>query len=204
LTLLADPNSDDRSLMNRAPCICDGEKTGVPCQSFWAVTQKFDAANADALRSGVKNRQCTLMHGWLLEFVSEEKPTFCNRYSPRPAPGLLALVQRAIGNALGMTPNQNAHFRTSTPGFMRFDDEFNRFHPMTLAEIDRLREEFPDRPVTWGVGKDPSKMSVGDIMNSDPIGILKPGETMPGSLSSETSAFVDGIFDAGFLNKKDT
>lgn len=179
MALIEDPNADARSLMNRAPCVCDGEKTGIPCKNFWSITQKFAAANADTLRSGEKQRACTLMNGWPLEFVSEEKPTFCNRYEPRKAPGLVAIVRRAIG--LG--------------GYEKYDRAFDTYNPMTPEEIAKLREEFPDRPVVWGAGKNPLSMTAQDIATGPQIGIVTPGEKPPETgLSEETEKGLDGIF----------
>ncbi len=201
-TILSDPNADARSLMKRAPCLCDGEKTGVPCKNFWTVWQKFDAANADGLRTGERSHSCTLTESFLLEWTSEEQPTGCNRYSPRPAEGLFALVQRAVGLVLGLKPNANSRL-SSTPGYVRFDADFTAFKPMTLEEIEALREEFPDRPITWSAGKDPSKMSAAEIFSSEPIGMLKPGEQIPGSLSVETQNAVNSIFESGLFDKKE-
>ena len=103
MSIIDDPNADARSLMNRAPCVCDGERDGIPCRHYWSVIQKFKAANADALRSGEKNRACMLTAGLVLEFTEEEKPTYCNHYTPRPAPGLVAIVKRKV-RALAHAP----------------------------------------------------------------------------------------------------
>jgi hypothetical protein len=199
MTLIEDPNADARSLMNRAPCICDGESSSVVCKHYWSVIQKFHAQNADGLRSGEKQRACTLTEGLVLEFTSEEKPTVCNRYEARKETGLVAILKRSA-NALLMQPKG--------AGYVRFDSEFAKFNPMTVEEIAKLREQFPDRPVVWGQGKRPDMMTVADIANGPQIGILKPGEEMPGGLSEETDKALDGIFDRaapgaeGILSKK--
>ncbi len=189
--IIEDPNADARSLMNRAPCVCDGEASGVVCEHFWAVMQKFRAANSDALRSGERQRACTMTPGLVLEFTAEEKPTVCNRYSPRKAEGLVAIVKRAA-TALVMQPKG--------PGYVRFNAEFERFNPMTLEEVAKLREEFPDRPVAWGHqrfgGQSPDTLTADDIMNGPQIGMLKPGEQIPGTLSKETEQALDGLFES--------
>jgi hypothetical protein len=194
MTFIEDPGADARSLMLTAPCICSGEKTGHPCRHYWGVNQKFKAANADTVRDGEKQRACTLMPGWPLEFTSEESPTKCNRYEPRPKPGLLALVKRAVGLASGY----EAVYR-----------DFEDYRPMTWDEIQKLREDKPDPvPDPFRAGKDPSQMTVDDIVNGPQIGILKPGESLPGE-SQETKDFVDGLFNRqversdGILTKKD-
>ena len=61
--------------MLNAPCVCNGEKTGYVCKHYWSVMQKFSANNAETMRDGEKQRACTLMNGWPLEFYSEEFPT---------------------------------------------------------------------------------------------------------------------------------
>jgi len=191
MTIIEDPNADARSLMYRAPCICNGEKTGVQCKHFWGFFKKFAAANADTVRDGEKQRSCTLVPGWPLEFVDEEKPTRCNRFEPRKEPGLVAITKRAAVRLVGGKEG---------PGYVRFDDSFERFNPMTEEDIKKLREEFPDRPVVgrFTMGKNPMSMTPDDIINGPQIGIVKPGESAPSSeLSEETSRAVDGLFGSG-------
>ena len=122
MSLIHDPGADARSLMLNAPCICNGEKTGYVCKHYWSVMQKFAANNADTMRDGEKQRACTVMSGWPLEFVSEEFPTKCNRYERKPLPGLIALVARAVGLA--------------ERGWQKYDPAFEAYNPMTL-EIGR-------------------------------------------------------------------
>lgn len=196
MTLINDPNSDARSLMNRKPCICNGEKTGIQCAHFWSVIQKFPAQNAEAVRDGDKRRACTMAPSFLFEFTDVEKPTRCNRYEPRKEPGLVAIGKRALAEAFGLKQG---------PGYVVFDEDFERFNPVTLEEIEKLREEFPDKPVhdPFMRGKNPLGMSVKDIIEGEQIGILKPGEKLPGTLSEETKAAVDGIFgDASGIDEK--
>lgn len=178
--------------MLNAPCICSGEKTGHPCAHYWAVNQKFRAANADTVRDGAKQRACTVMPGWPLEFTSEEAPTKCNRYTPRPKPGLLALVQRAIGLASGYEPVYK---------------DFEEYNPLSWDEIQKLRADNPDRPEdALARGKDPTQFTADDIINGPQIGILKPGESLPGE-SKEVNDLVNGLFGSGdgdgIFKKKD-
>lgn len=198
MAFIDDPNEDARSLMMRAPCPCTGEVNGVACKNYWAVTQKFRAANASAVKLGSKERACHKVTGFMLEFKSEEKPTHCNDYEPRKLPGLVALVQRAAAMALGVAPragrlpNDDA---CVSWGYFPYDAEYEEFRPMTIEEIAKLRTEMPDRPVIFQHGKDPASMSVSDIMNGEPVGMLKPGEKVPGSeLSPETEDALDGMF----------
>lgn len=188
MTFIDDPAADRRSLMLNAPSICNGEKTGHPCRHYWAVNQKFRSANSDTVRDGEKQRACTLVPGWPLEWTSEEAPTKCNRYSPRPKPGLLALVQRAIGLASGYEPVYK---------------DFEEYRPLSWDEIQKLRAENPDRPEDQG--KHPFSFTVDDIANGPQIGILKQGESLPGE-SKEITDLVDGLFGGksnGILTKKD-
>lgn len=187
--IINDENAEARSLMNRNPCVCDGEATGVVCKNFWGIIQKFDAANADALRSGEKNRACTFLSGWPLEFVSEEKPTFCLMYEPRKTPGLVAITRRALRTLLPWKP--------IGPGYMTYASvkDFNAYRPMTNEEIADLRKAMPDKPSMFQRGKRPDRLSMQDIVEGEQINILKSGEQMPGTLSPETSAKLDGIFD---------
>lgn len=213
MTLIHDPNAEARSLMNRAPCICDGEKTGIQCKNFWAVVQKFAAQNADTLRSGEKQRACTLMSGWPLEFVSEEKPTFCNRYEPRKETGLVAIVKRTAMQLAGRAPG---------PGYVLFPREFERFNPMTQEEIEKNRAENPDKPVQrfHGFEGPLPAFSAEEIAKGPQIGII-PKDDSPeseaaraavlaaaeGKLTAETEKGLDGIFgtgdSGGIFNKKD-
>lgn len=187
--IINDENAEARSLMNRNPCVCDGEANGVVCRNFWGIIQKFDAANADALRSGEKNRACTKLSGWPLEFVSEEKPTFCLMYEPRKTPGLVAITRRALRALLPWKP--------IGPGYMTHASlrGFNDYRPMTNEEIAELRKSFPDKPSMFQRGKRPDRLSMTDIIEGEQINILRPGEHMPGTLSPETSVKLDGIFD---------
>lgn len=183
MTLIHDPGAEARSLMMNAPCICNGEKTGYVCKHYWSVMQKFLANNADTMRDGEKQRACTLMSGWPLEFVSEEFPTRCNRYERRPLPGLLALVARAVGLA--------------EHGWQKYDPAFEAFNPLTLEEIEELRRLKPDPapdPFQKG-GKRPDQLSVDDIVNGPQINIVKPGESIPGvTLSAEADKALDEMF----------
>lgn len=189
-----DPSADARSLMHRAPCPCNGEVNGVQCKHYWALSQKFRAANSDTVRLGEKQRGCHLVPGFFLEFKSHEKPTSCQSYEPRKVPGLIALVKRAVALAVGLAPRAERLPRTFMTvdgmkleeqktvdwGYVSYDGDFEDFHPMTLAEIEKLREKMPDTPAHFSHGN-PATMSVGDIVNGPQVAILKPGETVPGS-----------------------
>ncbi len=207
--IIDDPNADARSLMMRAKCVCNGEANGVQCKHYWGVNQKFRSINSDSVRRGEQNRSCKHVDGFLLEFVSEEKPTYCNHYEPRGAPGLVALVARAVSLALGLGPKSgiisgwiegseyDAKQVLSTMGFIAYDGNFEGYKPLTNEEISRLREEMPDRPVVgrWKT-ENPGTLGVDDIVNGPQIGMLKPGEPIPGlELSKETEAALGGIFD---------
>jgi len=188
MTLIEDPNADARSLMYRAPCVCTGAANGIRCKHLWSVAQKFRAQNADAMRLGEKHRSCTLTDSFLFEFTSEEEPTYCDRYEPKKEPGLVAIGKRVSARLLG---------RKKGPGYVTYDQGFARFNPMTIKEIQKLREEFPDQPM-WGSGKSPLMMTMDDIANGPQIGIVKPGEEAPPSgLSPETEKELDGIFGSG-------
>ncbi len=206
--IIDDPNADARSLMMRAKCVCNGEANGVQCKHYWGVNQKFRAVNSDSVRRGEQNRSCKHVDGFLLEFVSEEKPTYCNHYEPRGAPGLVALVARAVSLALGLGPKSgiasgwideptSTKMVISTMGYVAYDKTFESYDPMTNEKIEALRKEMPDRPVVgrWKTS-DPSALSADDIVNGPQIGMLKPGEPIPGlELSKETEAALGGIFD---------
>jgi hypothetical protein len=182
MPFIDDPGADARSLMLNAPSICNGEKTGHPCVHYWAVNQKFKAGNADTVRDGEKQRACTLVAGWPLEWTSEEAPTKCNRYARRPRPGLLALVQRAVGLA---------------QGYEKPFTDFEAYNPMTWDEINKLREDRPDpAPDPFRAGPDPSTMTAHDIINGPQIGIAPAGTVVTESgLKPETHSFVEGLFD---------
>lgn len=184
MSLIHDPGAEARSLMYNAPCICNGEKTGFVCKHYWAVIQKFAANNADTMRDGEKQRACTLMSGWPLEFVSEEFPTRCNRYERKPLPGLFALVARAVGLA--------------ERGWQAYDPAFEDFNPMTLDEIAELRKRVPDpAPDPFQRGKRPDQLTVTDIINGPQIGIVQPGESIPGvTLAPEADKVLDEMFAA--------
>lgn len=188
-TFIEDPAADARSLMHRAACICDGERTGIPCKHYWSVIQKFRAANADSLRSGEKQRACTLCPSFLLEWTTEEQPTFCGRYEPRKTPGLIALVKRAARSAAFLPPKAGQ-------GYEARNLDFETFRPLTKEEIEQLRKEMPDEQfANQQSGKPPTSWTVDDIVNGPQIGILKPGEQLPSQgLSSDTEKALDEMF----------
>ncbi len=192
MPILDDPNADARSLMNRRPCVCDGKANGIACKYFWGLDQRFRAANAEAVRRGDVRRNCTFPESFLLEFTEQEKPTFCNQYVPRKTEGLVALVQRAVRAAVFLGPKGGA-------GYEPYDAEFDSYRSVSQAEIDKMREEMPDKiiPSMFGgmSGKSPDMFSFSDIANGPQIAILKPGETVPGlNLSKEAEAALDGLF----------
>jgi len=194
MTIIEDVNSDNRSLMNRATCVCDGEKNGIPCKYFWSVTQKFRAANADGLRLGEKNRSCTLTPSFLLEFTSEELPTYCNMYEPRKTQGLVQIARRTARAAIGLKPKAGS-------GYESYDTVFTKFNPVTPEEQRALREEFPDVPGFGGMR--PDMMNLHDIINGPQIGIVKPGEEPPTlGLSEETERGIFGNDGGGGIFRK--
>lgn len=196
MPILDDPNADARSLMNRRPCVCDGKANGIVCKHFWGLDQRFRAANAEAVRRGDVRRNCTLTDAFMLEFTEQEKPTFCNRYEPRKTEGLVALVQRAVRAALFLGPKGGA-------GYVPYDADFDSYKPVTTDDIAKLREEMPDRafPSLFGGmsgGKSPDTFSFSDIANGPQIGMLKPGEKVPGlELSKAAEAALDAMFTTG-------
>ena len=199
MTIIDNPSADARSLMYRTPCVCDGEASGIPCQHFWGIWQKFRAANSDSVRRGEKQHACTLTAGLVLEYTTEEKPTYCARYEPRKAHGLVNIVKRAAAAMIGRAPGYGAagaKKHRSTAGYEVFDETFNTYNGMTVEEIKALREQYPDQPSKWGAGKHPMSMTVDDIINGEQIGILKPGESLPGE-SAELTQGLDGIFGSG-------
>lgn len=164
MPFIDDPNAEARSLMMRAPCVCSGEKNGVRCKHYWALMQKFLAANADTIRDGKKRRNCTMVESFMLEFDDKDSPTYCQRYEPMPAPGLVNIVRRAARHVTGTAPKAGELASPTTPnalgrllgvdpksasGFVGYDDRFEAFRPMTLEEIEKNREENPDRPVAF-------------------------------------------------------
>ncbi len=69
---------------------------------------------------------------------------------PRKAPGLLALVQRAVTNALFFSPKSGRMpngENVSALGYVAYDDVMEKFDPMSVEEIKQLRDENPDRPI---------------------------------------------------------
>lgn len=193
MPILDDPNADARSLMNRRPCVCDGKANGIVCQNFWALDQRFRAANAEAVRRGDVRRNCTLVDGFMLEFTEQEKPTFCNKYEPRKTEGLVAIVKRAARKAVFLPPKAGA-------GYEPYDAEFDSYKSVTVEDIAQLREDMPDRviPSMFGGrnGKSPDMFTIEDIANGEQIGMLKPGEKIPGSvLSDEAEEALRSLFD---------
>ncbi len=197
MPILDDPNADARSLMNRRPCVCDGKASGIVCKHFWGLDQRFRAANAEAVRRGDVRRNCTLSDSFLLEFTEQEKPTFCNRYEPRKSEGLVAIVKRAARAAVFLGPKAGA-------GYEPYDVEFDSYRSMTAEDITKLREDMPDKIIPTmfggfggpGAGKSPDMLSAEDIMNGPQIGMLKPGEKIPGSeLNTETEDVLGKLFD---------
>lgn len=68
---------------------------------------------------------------------------------------------------------------------------------MTLEEIAALRAKIPDPPPNpYQIGgKSPDQLSVDDIMNGPQIGIVKPGESIPGvTLAPEADKMLDDLF----------
>ncbi len=188
--LTSDPNAEARSLMNRRPSVCDGAANGIPCAHFWGLVQRFRAANTDAIKRGDTRRNCTMVDGFMLEWVEEEKPTYCTAYTPRKSPGLLALVQRAVRAAVFLPIKGGA-------GYAEYDAWFDAYDPMTPEDIADLRALMPDRPIAFQHGKDPSTMSFEDIARGEQIGIVKPGEKIPGTeLSTDVEKALGDIFDA--------
>ncbi len=192
MPIIDDPNADARSLMNRRPCVCDGKASGIVCKHFWALDQRFRAANADAVRRGDIRRSCTMPSSFMLEFTAQEKPTFCDRYEPRETPGFVAIVKRAARKIAFLPPKAGA-------GFEPYDAEFDSYKGMTVEELAKLREEMPDQriPSMWGMGgKSPDQFTADDIINGPQIGMLKPGEKIPGSmLSDETENALNALFE---------
>jgi hypothetical protein len=205
--VVQDENADRRSLMYQAPCVCSGEANGVQCKHYWYAFQQFPSANADAVRDGDKRRNCTVAPSFMLEFTDKEKPTRCNRYEPRLASGLVAIVKRTAARIAGLAPRAGASNGgwVVTWGFVGLDHRFEDFRPLTAADVKKLRETFPDLPKVLGAGKRLDQLSIQDIIDGPQIGILRPGEKVPEGLSDETSSAVDGIFggsDSSIFKKK--
>ncbi len=156
MPFIDDPNAEARSLMMRAACVCSGEKNGIRCKNYWALMQKFYTSNADVVRDGKKRRNCTMVDGFMLEFDEKETPTYCQRYEPLPAPGLVNIARRAVRHLTGTAPKAIGNPETdaranASSGYVGFDKAFEVFRPMTLAEIEKLRKENPDQPVDPGI-----------------------------------------------------
>lgn len=153
MPFIDDPNADARSLMMRAPCVCSGEKNGIRCKHYWSVMQKFATANADVVREGKKRRNCTMVPSFMLEFDETDAPTFCDRYEPSPAGGLVNIVRRAVRHMTGTAPKPvgNPELSKNASGYVGYDAAFEVFRPMTADEIEKLRAANPDRPVDPGI-----------------------------------------------------
>lgn len=172
-----DPNADARSLMMKAPCVCSGEKNGIRCKHYWALMQKFSAANADTLRDGKKRRNCTLVNSFMLEFDDKDAPTYCVAYEPLPAPGLVNILRRAVRTAPLAGGLCGAESKKNTSGYVPYDDRFEVFRPMTLEEIEKNRAENPDRPVVFDQFRfnglrNPATLSDPDAIAKDSVGII--------------------------------
>lgn len=181
MPFIDDPNADARSLMMKAPCVCSGEKNGIRCKHYWALMQKFSAANSDTIRDGKKRRNCMLVNSFMLEFDDKDAPTYCQSYDPKPAPGLVNIVRRAARHLTGTAPLTGELAGTeptkNVAGYVGFDDRFEVFRPMTLEEIEKNREANPDRPVAFdrfrfdGL-RNPSTLSDPDAIAKDSVGII--------------------------------
>lgn len=199
MTLIHDKDAEERSIMNRHPCICTGAATGVQCAHYWAVGQKFDAQQPDALNFGDKRRSCNVSPSFMLEFTTTEEPHYCNHYVPRKEPGLVNIIKRAA---------QALTFRAIGPGYKPFDPRFEKYRPMSADDIEKLRKLFPDKPKENGAtfdGKNPAMLSAEEIAKGVQIGIIDPNDkeklelARAGKLgvqaSKETEEALGSIFD---------
>ncbi len=153
---------------------------------------------------------------FLLEWTSEEKPTYCGRYEPRKAPGLRALVARAVAGALFLKPGEDPTLRVAVGshvlnlglgvggGYAKFDTEFGVFRPMTPEEIEANRKANPDRDIAWGSArfgqKNPTEWNASDIAGGEQINMVPrnaDGTQTPltgAALSAATEAALSGVF----------
>lgn len=173
MPFIDDPNADARSLMMKAPCVCSGEKNGVRCKFYWGLMQRMSAANSDTLRDGKKRRNCTLVSSFMLEFDDKDAPTYCQKYEPLTAPGLVNIARRAVRHLTGTTPlsgeRAGEEKKYSAKGYVGFDARLEKFRPMTLEEIEKNREANPDRPVAFDRFRFDGLRNMNDVMSPDNI-----------------------------------
>lgn len=176
MPFIDDPNADARSLMMNAPCVCSGEKNGIRCKHYWALMQKFSSANSDVIRDGKKRRNCTMVESFMLEFDDKDAPTYCQKYVPLPAPGLVNIVRRAARHLTGTAPFHGERAGEekvkSSSGYVGFDKNLEVFRPMTVEEIEKLRQEKPDRPIAFDRFRFDGLRNPYDGIEKDAVGII--------------------------------
>lgn len=79
-----DSEAEKRSLMMKQPVLCNGQQTGHPCKSYWAMVRNVASHNPDFLRQGEKLRFCRAWGYEPLEFGegATELATYCTLYEP--------------------------------------------------------------------------------------------------------------------------
>lgn len=166
---IEDPGAERRSLMLKKPFICNGALTGIQCEHYWLRFAPIVANNPDNLKDGERGRACLLSEAFLPEFDSADTPTFCNRYEPRKATGLVNIARRAL-SSMGFKAG----------GYVAYDKPHEEYSPLSPEEIRELQAADPSTPDEYF----PPQMgiSVADIArvqtaNMGPAPAPKPGET---------------------------
>lgn len=121
-----DEGADKRSLMNRQPRLCNGQKTGRACVHYWAHNEPVESANSDVLRLGQLFRVCGVHPSIAHEMESHQLATHCNRYEPRRLP----LYKRPL-RWLRIIDDPGA-----------YNPAVEEYRPLTPEEVQALRDAF--------------------------------------------------------------
>lgn len=162
--------------------VCTGAATGYQCKHYWLRFAPVVANNPDMVRDGERGRACLLSEAFLPEFDSQDTPTYCNRYEPRPAPGLVNIVRRALGAG----------------GFVPYARDKEEYNPLTPEQIRELQEASPSTPEEYSPPV--PVVSVADIArvqtaNMGPAPSPKPGDS--------TQEEIDAVLASLTENKKE-
>ena len=161
---IEDPGAERRSLMLKKPFICNGALTGHQCEHYWLRFAPIVANNPDNLKDGERGRACLLSDAFLPEFDSTDTPTFCNRYEPRKAPGLVNILRRAF----------------TKKGYIGFDKEHEIYSSLSPEEIREMQAADPSTPDEYfppALGISVADIARVQTANMGPAPAPKPGET---------------------------
>lgn len=168
---IEDPGAERRSLMLKKPFICNGALTGHQCEHYWLRFAPIVANNPDNLKDGERGRACLLSDAFLPEFDSKDTPTFCNRYEPRKAPGLVNIARRAFG-AMGIG-------KGGYVGFDKAHEVYSSLSPEEIREMQAADPSTPDEYFPPALGISVADIARVQTANMGPAPAPKPGEISP-------------------------